>query len=227
MSDGVYCDVPRYDDAGVPVDSMAKLYLVTGANVEYPGAYASWPAADAMYKKSAGSTLKGYTHGALDSYPDSFTILSVPRPFLTLGALRSCLHRQACSPPRCYSKPQPITDIDSHDPCAEHPHFSQAFALRVYGGSRWRAYAVWSRGVGQVYDEYGPARNHFHTLQHLGECPVLFVSTLLTAAVCFVERGPNGGLPDDMEQRRAWIVEEKQAREVARGDAPSLSDEDE
>ncbi|KAJ6470724.1 hypothetical protein DFH09DRAFT_1110748 [Mycena vulgaris] len=63
----VRCPVPFYGDPGQPDGPIPgqKIYLVTGRNVRFPGAYVSWltlarPSADSQYKSVSGATLKGY-----------------------------------------------------------------------------------------------------------------------------------------------------------------------
>jgi hypothetical protein len=67
---------------------------------------------------------------------------------------------------------------------------------------------------GDVYDEYGPARDHYHGLQHLGLHPVLAVRQSLTAAVSFIEERSGHGAHDSA-QRSRWIREELRARAAA------------
>ncbi|KAJ6514717.1 hypothetical protein DFH09DRAFT_1332845 [Mycena vulgaris] len=239
MSGEVYCDVPRYDDPGVAVDLKAKLYLVTGITVE--------PSADAMYKKSPGSTLKGY----------NFSEQARMQAAWRAGCERGEHHHIAAvhtptSPAATPSSARPIPSskarraprpiiIDSRSPSPTSTAFTPSAPIAgspfssdsvVLPAGR-RAYAVRSNGVGQIFDEYSAARNHYHGLQHLGERPVLFVGSSLTAAVCFVERDASGSLPLDIDQRRVWIREEKQAQALmlmARNGgstAPSPSDEGE
>lgn len=87
------------------------------------------------------------------------------------------------------------------------------------------AYAVRCDGVGEIYDEYGPARDHYHGLQHLGRHPVLAVHKSLTAAVSFVEEG-TGHRPRHLGQREHWIQEELLARAaVMPPSSPSSSEE--
>ncbi|KAJ7471710.1 hypothetical protein B0H11DRAFT_1919551 [Mycena galericulata] len=56
------CPVPFYYDPGQPDTPLPneKWYLVFGRNVACPGAYASWPSADAQYKNVSDATLKSY-----------------------------------------------------------------------------------------------------------------------------------------------------------------------
>ncbi|KAJ7429962.1 hypothetical protein B0H11DRAFT_2264497 [Mycena galericulata] len=62
MSSPSSCPVPFYYDPGQPDSPLPnqKLYLVFGRNVACPGAYASWPSADAQYKSVSDATLKSY-----------------------------------------------------------------------------------------------------------------------------------------------------------------------
>ncbi|KAJ6527223.1 hypothetical protein DFH09DRAFT_1328188 [Mycena vulgaris] len=243
MSGEVYCNVPRYDDPGVTVDLKAKLYLVTGTTVEFPGAYTSWPSADAMYKKSPGSTLKGYNfseqarmHAGCERGEHHHTA-AVHTP--TSPAATPSLARPTPSS-KARRAPRPVV-IDSRSPSLTSTAFTPSAPITgspfssdsvVLPAGR-RAYAVRSNGVGQIFDEYSAARDHYHGLQHLGEQPALFVGSSLTAAVCFVERDASGSLPLDMDQRRVWIREEKQARALmlmardGASTAPSPSDEGE
>ncbi|KAJ7679977.1 hypothetical protein B0H17DRAFT_1138884 [Mycena rosella] len=58
----IYCAVPFYGDPGQlrrPLEGQ-KLYLVTGRQVRFPGAYVSWPSASAQYSDVSNATLKGY-----------------------------------------------------------------------------------------------------------------------------------------------------------------------
>ncbi|KAJ6529049.1 hypothetical protein DFH09DRAFT_1094182 [Mycena vulgaris] len=48
---------PGQPDGPIPGQ---KIYLVTGHNVRFPGAYVSWPSADSQYKSVSGATIKGY-----------------------------------------------------------------------------------------------------------------------------------------------------------------------
>ncbi|KAJ7836063.1 hypothetical protein B0H14DRAFT_3705629 [Mycena olivaceomarginata] len=87
------------------------------------------------------------------------------------------------------------------------------------------AYAVRCDGMGEIYDEYGPAHDHYHGLQHLGRHPVLAVHKSLTAAVSFVEEG-TGHRPRHPSQREHWIQEELLACAVGMPpSSPSLSEE--
>ncbi|KAJ7101235.1 hypothetical protein B0H15DRAFT_943562 [Mycena belliarum] len=56
------CAVPFHADPGQPAGPLPgqKIYLVTGREVRHPGAYVSWPSADAQYKKVSNATLKSY-----------------------------------------------------------------------------------------------------------------------------------------------------------------------
>ncbi|KAJ6522123.1 hypothetical protein DFH09DRAFT_1372799 [Mycena vulgaris] len=62
MASPVHCAVPFYGDPGQPDGSVPgqKLYLVSGRNVRFPGAYVSWPSADAQYKSVSNATVKSY-----------------------------------------------------------------------------------------------------------------------------------------------------------------------
>ncbi|KAJ7195590.1 hypothetical protein B0H12DRAFT_1245539 [Mycena haematopus] len=69
------------------------------------------------------------------------------------------------------------------------------------------AYAVRYGGIGEVYDDYAAARQHYHVMRRLGLHPVLAIRQSLTAAVTFVEEG-TGHRPPNAAQREHWIQEE-------------------
>ncbi|KAJ7078698.1 hypothetical protein B0H15DRAFT_954378 [Mycena belliarum] len=206
------CTVPHYHDPGAPTLPRAKLYLVIGPTVEFPGAYASWPTADALYKASAGSTLKVY---------------SVAEQPLMQAAWRAFCGRSGhvfCSPPPPDSPEPalPVVVIDSRSPSPTlvspparllstppPPHVNGS-----RGTGSIRTYAVHSRGVGQVFSCSEEASEHFRSLQLLGESPVLFIGSSLDSAVFFVEQSAAAALPNDIEERDDWIAQEQRAREV-------------
>ncbi|KAJ7439838.1 hypothetical protein FB451DRAFT_1415492 [Mycena latifolia] len=219
MSAGGYCALPQYHDAGAPVDPRGKLYLVCGATVEFPEGR---PTAHALYTRSSGSSIKGY---------------SFVERALMLAAWRATCERgehghpaptgpaMALSPPRTPAAepheavPAPVF-IESRSPSptivaspAARP-LQPARLQACVAPSGSRTYAVRLRGVGHVFDNYDETHDHFHGLQQLGEHPVLFSGHSLTAAICFLERGPSGAAPEDLDQRRVWIAEERAARRL-------------
>ncbi|KAJ7434842.1 hypothetical protein B0H11DRAFT_2257925 [Mycena galericulata] len=58
-SSPVHCEVPIHRDPGSE-GPVTKYYLVTGINVETPGAYTSWHSANAQYRNVSSASLKGY-----------------------------------------------------------------------------------------------------------------------------------------------------------------------
>ncbi|KAJ6524641.1 hypothetical protein DFH09DRAFT_1189404 [Mycena vulgaris] len=70
MTSPFRCAVPFYGDPGQPDGPVAgqKIYLVSGRNVRFPGAYVSWPSAHTQFNNVSNATVKGYkTWGPLES----------------------------------------------------------------------------------------------------------------------------------------------------------------
>ncbi|KAJ7657839.1 hypothetical protein DFH06DRAFT_1327897 [Mycena polygramma] len=245
------CQVPIHRDPGATDEIPAKYYLLTGASVEAPGAYISWPTADAQYKKSPGSTIKSYTpgewrnleaawaascargehtklHGPLSntsSTGPSATPQS-PRRARTAAPLSPTITASGRSVPRSANNrraaiinrspsPSPISRAssvtihsDSPSPSPSPPPTGQA---RDCVPSGLRVYAVRSGYVGQVFDCYNDARDHYHALQNAGKHPVFGVHDSLTAAVCFIE-----GLTVDGQDERAGFIRAEVAAHRAR-----------
>ncbi|KAJ7761169.1 hypothetical protein DFH07DRAFT_957247 [Mycena maculata] len=58
------CEPPFYPDPDQPPDEpllRRRLYLVCGRNVKHPGAYVSWPSAEAEYTGVSSATVKAYS----------------------------------------------------------------------------------------------------------------------------------------------------------------------
>ncbi|KAJ7917980.1 hypothetical protein B0H13DRAFT_2321776 [Mycena leptocephala] len=146
-----------------------------------------------------------------------------PPPPVTSGKARATPQSDRAASPRAASRrpsavplflinsrsPSPTAALPSSPPIIAGP------ASRVAPAGR-RAYAVRCQGRGEVFDEYQPARDHYHSLQHLGEHPVLAIRDSLTAAVCFIEEEHPA---PDAAVRAHWIREELGVRE---GRASSL-----
>ncbi|KAJ6542095.1 hypothetical protein DFH09DRAFT_1368283, partial [Mycena vulgaris] len=92
MVSPVHCAVPFYGDPGQPDGPVPgqKLYLVSGRNVWFPGAYVSWPSADAQYKSVSNATCQGLQE--LD--PSG---ISLVRRLRAWGARTSQQHRRTGS----------------------------------------------------------------------------------------------------------------------------------
>ncbi|KAJ7190916.1 hypothetical protein GGX14DRAFT_579392 [Mycena pura] len=69
------------------------------------------------------------------------------------------------------------------------------------------SYAVRVNGVGQVHDEFEPAREYYHQLQNMGYHPVMSIGRSLTSAVNFIEERSS-------QERCEWIAEEVRAFEA-------------
>ncbi|KAJ6448047.1 hypothetical protein C8R47DRAFT_1211926 [Mycena vitilis] len=253
----ISCKVPVHRDAGATDENPSKYYLVTGTNVEAPGAYISWPSADAQYKKAPGATLKGYTpaewrnleaawgascargehprlHGPLGN-TSSAGPSATPRtprrartnplsPTITAsggGAPRSTNNRRPAiisrSPSTSPSRVSSVT-IDSDSSSPSPPPTTQA---RDCVPSGLRVYAVRSGHVGQVFDCYNDARDHFHALQNAGKHPVFGVHDSLTAAVCFIERLTVNGQDERAGFIRAEVAAHRARLLLA---SPSIAD---
>ncbi|KAJ7710794.1 hypothetical protein B0H17DRAFT_1190485 [Mycena rosella] len=66
MSSPLRCAVLFYPDPAQPEGPQAaqNIYLVTGQNIRCPGAYISWPSANAQYSTVSRATLKSYKQWA-------------------------------------------------------------------------------------------------------------------------------------------------------------------
>ncbi|KAJ6455094.1 hypothetical protein C8R47DRAFT_1228408 [Mycena vitilis] len=128
---GFHCPVPFYPDPGQSTDPRLykKIYLVTGRNVVQPGAYGSWPSANAQYTGVADAASQSYKiweelegawfadcergdHNRHHSHgqPQSRSRLSSDLPTLSLRAPRSLPaatspSAQSPSPPSPNSQP--------------------------------------------------------------------------------------------------------------------------
>ncbi|KAJ6601122.1 hypothetical protein DFH09DRAFT_1302430 [Mycena vulgaris] len=62
MASSRRCPVPFYADPGQPAGPLPgqKIYLVCSQNVQFPGAYTSWPSANAQYTSVSNVTVKAY-----------------------------------------------------------------------------------------------------------------------------------------------------------------------
>ncbi|KAJ7073551.1 hypothetical protein B0H15DRAFT_957084 [Mycena belliarum] len=235
-----HCNLPEYFDPGATVNPRAKMYLVCGKLVEYPGAYSSWLTADQVHQQSPASTLKGYNFSEradmqaawrascergdhVHPLPLRGTPLPTTTPHTHRG--RTALSAAPTSLPTTQgaapiARRRAVVVIDSRSPS---PASSAAHRPRVAPTGR-RAYAVRAQAAGEVFSDYAAARDHFHGLQHLGEKPVMFVGCSLTAAVSFIERGSADALAEDIEQRQQWILEELSAHSALETQADCESD---
>ncbi|KAJ7092131.1 hypothetical protein C8R43DRAFT_964684 [Mycena crocata] len=222
MGDPYRCQVPYYPDPGQPLTPFTrqKLYLVTGSQVDRPGAYVSWPSADFQYKKVSGATLKGYTvwdvlqsawfaacdrgehsHPARPSQEQATCPASppaAPSPPST-APCPSSPSLPTISRTSCELVPAP-TPVPASSPLSSR--------LRQHPRRKAMAYAVRHQGQGVVSDELGPARDLFRDLQSQGHRPSMAAGPSLTDAVCFVEGFRLEGSSSEARHRRQWVAEE-------------------
>jgi hypothetical protein len=199
-----------------------------------PLTYINRHSADAQYKQVSAATLKGYTpaewpdleaarHAGCERGEHSHREAVAPSK-KAIGARAHAFSSPAvptstmapATPPTHRAASPPVAALRTViiDSCTPSPTLapSPTQAAHVVPAGR-RAYAVRSQGQGDVFDEYEPACNYYHHLQHLGEHPVLGIRNSLTAAVCFVEEGGRG--PASAVLREQWIHEELRARTAA------------
>ncbi|KAF8197311.1 hypothetical protein K438DRAFT_1760095 [Mycena galopus ATCC 62051] len=221
------CAVPIFDDSNAP-GAKGKYYLVTGFNVARAGAYSSWHTAHAQCTGVSGATIKGYTRNEWPHLEAAWTASCqrgehshdppVAAPSTPMRAAPpSTPSRSAATwvaipaPAMPVPLPDDSDDSDSTGELVETIFIdSQSPSPTPAGaGIGGFAYAVRCAGEGEVFDEYGPACNHYHHLhlQHLGFHPVLTVRCSLTATVTFIEEGSGHTTPYPTECAQ-WIREE-------------------
>ncbi|KAJ7111193.1 hypothetical protein C8R43DRAFT_1139197 [Mycena crocata] len=191
-----------------------KLYLVTGSQVDRPGAYVSWPSADFQYKKVSGATLKGYT------------VWDV----LQSAWFAACDRGEHSHPARpsqeqatCPASPPAAPSPPSTAPCPSSPSLSTisrtscelvpaptpvpassplSSRLRQHPRRKAMAYAVRYQGQGVVFDELGPARDLFRDLQSQGHRPSMAAGPSLTDAWVAEEYESDRTRWDELERWR-------------------------
>ncbi|KAJ7433328.1 hypothetical protein FB451DRAFT_1473558 [Mycena latifolia] len=240
---GFRCAVPFYADPGQPNGPLPgqKIYLVSGRNVCFPGAYVSWPSAEAQWTGVSDASMMSYRHWepleavwwagcdrgehdhsvlnddaagtlilwasptpSLSTSPSSLSVSppspSLPSPSSLAASSPSQLPRSS-SRTRSRRTPRKSSMVPALDKAPAAPATAH-IAGRM-------AYAVKHNGGGVVFDDYGCARELYHTLQAEGESPSLASCPSLTEGVCFAE----GFLLERASAaRRRWIDEERVAR---------------
>ncbi|KAJ6597142.1 hypothetical protein DFH09DRAFT_1072048 [Mycena vulgaris] len=117
------CPVPFYADPCQPVGPLPgqKIYLVCGRNVLFPGAYASWPSADAQYKSVSNATVKAYRtwapleavwFAACDRGEHHHGALPGPDLSQTIGPIMGALTLQSTAPAVLPSPPRSPTSTE-------------------------------------------------------------------------------------------------------------------
>ncbi|KAJ6523887.1 hypothetical protein DFH09DRAFT_1329752 [Mycena vulgaris] len=217
----ICCAVPFYGDPGQPDGPVPgqKIYLVSGRNVRCrcPGAYVSWPSADAQYKSVSNATVKGYRrwapletawfaacdcgehdHPGLSDSPHDLALRAImgtltrwsgaPASLCSSGSIGSPL-LLASSTNTCYRSP----------PCEPHMLPTSSRGGRIPSSSHSASgdiipskmvYAVRHQEQGAVFSEYGGVRELYHKLQAAGESAALASTPSLTEGICFVEAQP-------------------------------------
>ncbi|KAJ7689137.1 hypothetical protein B0H17DRAFT_1135187 [Mycena rosella] len=234
------CAVPFHPDPGqpqIPVTGQ-PLYLVTGVQVNKPGAYMSWSSASAQYTGVSAATLKRYrswpplecawfaacARGEHDHPGDPILSSS-----LTVGRSssdRRSPHAKRAHPP---SLSAPTANLSSHPSAANPPTVSHAAHLRPLSSFSALpapavpgkiAYAVGTIGQSQgiVFDSYGSARNLYHQLQAAGESPSLAAASSLTDGICLVDgfmlQGPSAEASQRRGEETYWISDSESESEL-------------
>ncbi|KAJ7107448.1 hypothetical protein C8R44DRAFT_885461 [Mycena epipterygia] len=210
------CAVPFYHDPGQPDGPVAgqKMYLVSGRNVEFPGAYVSWPSAAAQYHTTSSATVKKYkTWASLQAAwfagcdrgeHDHPTSNDPQQPSMdgTLAVRSSAApsSSQTFAAPHLSPSPPAATDTRSRSPARD--------AAAIPGKM---AYAVRHNGQGVVFDDYSVARTLYHKIQAEGGSPALASSPPLTEGICFIEEFCAENSSAEGSRRRRWIEEERAA----------------
>ncbi|KAJ7181394.1 hypothetical protein C8R43DRAFT_1116772 [Mycena crocata] len=204
-----HCTVPIYSDPGVGTQQArnAKFawYLVTGREVEAPGAYTAWGSADAQYKKVSGATVKGYAredwplleaawqaacgrdHQHLTPAPTSAPRMASPR------FNRSTPARGHSSPGRAHNSAPPPRTTPSPP--------LRTFVIESRSPSpvaHTRVYAVRTGVDGDVFDNEGDAKAQYIALQRRGLRPVLGVRRSVSEALIFIATGEDDELSQSM-----------------------------
>ncbi|KAJ6575961.1 hypothetical protein DFH09DRAFT_1078319 [Mycena vulgaris] len=234
----IRCAVPFYGDPGQPDGPVPgqKIYLVSGRNVRCPGAYVSWPSADAQYKSVSNATVKGYRRwapleaawfAACDRGEHDHPGLSDSPHDLALGAITGTLTRRSgtpASPCSSGSIGSPLLSTNTcyrSPPCEPHMLPTSSRGGRVPSSSHLASgdiipgkmvYAVRHQEQGAVFSEYVGARELYHKLQAAGESAALASTPSLTEGICFVEGFWAAGPSNEAAARRRWIREEHEAR---------------
>ncbi|KAJ7870847.1 hypothetical protein B0H13DRAFT_2350223 [Mycena leptocephala] len=219
------CEVPIIRDPG-STGAVSKYYLVTGEDVN-AGAYTSWHSADAQYKRSSSATLKGYLPNdwqdleaawragcARGEHKHKVPVATPPSPVKKpVNPPPSPVKKGGMNSPSPASSSSPRQGSVARQP--------QPFAPRPDTPPAPMAYAVRCDGIGDVYGDYEPARDHFLALQEQGMQPVLAVRASLTAAVAFIEEGRELSKRAHA-QRARWIAQELEAHSTT-PPSPSVS----
>ncbi|KAJ7136900.1 hypothetical protein C8R44DRAFT_868992 [Mycena epipterygia] len=235
------CAVPFYHDPGQPDGPVVgqKIYLVSGVNVEYPGAYVSWPSAAAEYNTSSSASVKKYKNWARleaawfagcdrgeHNHPAAANEARQRRMDGTLvvhsAATSATLVTSplVCSPPRSSASHQrwrletasasPLSS--SQMPSLADAHVrSRSPSTDAPAIPGKMVYAVKHNGQGVVFDDYHIARKLYHKIQAEGGSPALASSPSLTEGVCFVEGFCTDNGSREGLQRQEWIEEERAA----------------
>ncbi|KAJ7496061.1 hypothetical protein B0H11DRAFT_1910325 [Mycena galericulata] len=161
---------------------------------------AEWPALESAWRAACERGEHGALHSPLEPKPSTpqtarhGPVKTQPQTQpLLFSPSRASSSRASPAVPR--RVPAGLTDSRSVSPVRtvviESRSPSPAESRSPSPAGTTYAVRVGSGGVGQVFEEYRPARAYFHRLQRDGARPVLSVCQGLTAAVAFIEEMPD------------------------------------
>ncbi|KAJ7817571.1 hypothetical protein B0H13DRAFT_2379554 [Mycena leptocephala] len=213
-----------------------RIYLVSGPDCKLPGAYVSWPSANAEYTKHSSASVKSYTKWQLAQsawwagcdrgdhvHPGAGAIASpspsravhrsnsaAPTPARALTAEPSTPSKQPIS-----TKALPVFRISSRSPSpvSAKPRSPKKSSTRGDTATGRKVYAIRARDDptgGVIFSDYLEARSWYNLKQAGGLAPIMVTGTSITNAVNFTECLPEIG-PEAL-MCRDLIAEEDRAR---------------